>query len=61
MTWGAAESWAWLGGAMLADGNPTGAKAALERAVADRYDFWWARNIALPQATNSRLSHRGGR
>jgi hypothetical protein len=55
--WGRAEAWAWLGGTLLADGKPTAAKEALERAVADRKDFWWARDIALPQATRSRTSH----
>jgi hypothetical protein len=58
--WGRAESWAWLGAALLSDGNPAGARAALERAVADRKDFWWAREIALPQALHSRLGHAGG-
>jgi hypothetical protein len=54
--WGRAEAWAWLGGTLLADGNPAAAKDALEHAVADRKDFWWARDIALPQATRSRTS-----
>src|SRR6185503_17830628 len=53
--WGDAEGWAWLGGAYLADGKPSEAKDALDRALAIRPDFWWARTIALPQAANSRL------
>ena len=52
--WGRAEAWAWLGGTLLVDGKPAEAKSALEHAVADRKDFWWARDIALPQATRSR-------
>jgi hypothetical protein len=56
--WGRAEAWAWLGGTLLADGKPAEAKIALEHAIADRKDFWWARDIALPQATRSRTSHR---
>ena len=56
--WGRAEAWAWLGGTLLADGKPAEAKVALEHAVADRKDFWWARDIALPQAARSRTSHR---
>jgi hypothetical protein len=55
--WGRAEAWAWLGGTLLADGKPAEAKDALEHAVADRKDFWWARDIALPQATWSRAVH----
>ena len=55
--WGRAETWAWLGGTLLADGKPAEAKIALDHAVADRKDFWWARDIALPQATRSRTSH----
>ena len=55
--WGRAETWAWLGGTLLADGKHAEAKDALEKAVADRKDFWWAREIALPQATRSRTSH----
>jgi hypothetical protein len=55
--WGRAEAWAWLGGTLLADGKPAEAKSALERAIADRKDFWWARDIALPQATRTRASH----
>jgi hypothetical protein len=55
--WGRAEAWAWLGGTLLADGKPVEAKGALERAVADRKDFWWARDIALPQAVRSRTPH----
>ena len=51
--WGRAEAWAWLGGTLLADGKPEQAKDALERALADRKDFWWARAIALPQATRA--------
>jgi tetratricopeptide (TPR) repeat protein len=51
--WGRAEAWAWLGGTLLADGKPDQARAALERALADRKDFWWARVIALPQATRA--------
>lgn len=56
--WGRAEAWAWLGGTLLADGKPAEARVALEHAVADRKDFWWARDIALPQATRSRTLHR---
>ena len=52
--WGKAEAWAWLGGTLLADGQPAAAKDALEQAVADRKDFWWARDIALPQAARPR-------
>jgi hypothetical protein len=59
--WGKAEAWAWLGGALLADGNPAAAREALERAIADRKDFWWVRDIALPQAARSRLSHSSER
>jgi hypothetical protein len=55
--WGRAEAWAWLGGTLLADGKHAEAKDALEKAIADRRDFWWARDIALPQATRSRTSH----
>ena len=51
--WGRAESWAWLGGTLLVDGKLDEAKDALERALADRKDFWWARVIALPQATRA--------
>jgi hypothetical protein len=51
--WGRAEAWAWLGGTLLADGKPDQAREALEHAVADRKDFWWARMIALPQATRA--------
>ena len=56
--WGRAEAWAWLGGTLLADGKPAEAKVALEHAIADRKDFWWARDIALPQAVRSRTPHR---
>jgi hypothetical protein len=59
--WGRAEAWAWLGGTLLADGKPAEARDALEHAIADRKDFWWARDIALPQATRSRASHSAGR
>jgi hypothetical protein len=59
--WGRAEAWAWLGGTLLADGKPAEAKTALEHAVADRKDFWWARDIALPQASRSRTSHASAR
>jgi len=59
--WGRAEAWAWLGGTLLVDGKPAEAKIALERAIADRKDFWWARDIALPQATRPRASHGAGR
>ena len=59
--WGRAEAWAWLGGTLLVDGKPAEAKDALEHAIADRKDFWWARDIALPQATRSRTSHAHGR
>ena len=52
--WGKAEAWGWLGGTLLADGKPAAAKDALEHAVADRKDFWWARDIALPQAMRPR-------
>jgi hypothetical protein len=55
--WGRAEAWAWLGGTLLADGKPAEARDALEHAVADRKDFWWARDIALPQAVRSRTTH----
>jgi tetratricopeptide (TPR) repeat protein len=56
--WGRAEAWAWLGGTLLVDGKPDQAKAALEQALADRKDFWWARVIALPQAALSRTHDR---
>jgi hypothetical protein len=59
--WGRAEAWAWLGGTLLADGKPAEAKEALERAVAVRKDFWWVRDIALPQATHARAPHAGSR
>jgi hypothetical protein len=59
--WGRAEAWAWLGGTLLVDGKPAEAKDALEHAIADRKDFWWARDIALPQATRTRASHTTGR
>ena len=55
--WGRAEAWAWLGGTLLIDGKLGEAKAALERAVADRKDFWWAKQIALPQATRMQSAH----
>ena len=55
--WGRAEAWAWLGGTLLTDGKPSEAKAALERALADRPDFWWARQIALPQASRMQSAH----
>lgn len=55
--WGRAEAWAWLGGTFLVDGQPERAKEALERAIADRKDFWWARVIALPQATRMNTAH----
>ena len=55
--WGRAEAWAWLGGTLLNDGKPAEAKAALERALADRKDFWWAKQIALPQATRTLSPH----
>jgi hypothetical protein len=48
--WGHAEAVAWLGGAFLMRGEHARAVALLERAVAMRPDFWWARDIALPQA-----------
>jgi hypothetical protein len=51
--WGRAEAWAWLGGTLLTDGKPDAAREALEHALADRKDFWWARVIALPQAMRS--------
>ena len=59
--WGRAESWAWLGGTLLAEGKHAEAKDALEKAIADRKDFWWAREIALPQAARSRTSHAPAR
>jgi hypothetical protein len=59
--WGRAEAWAWLGGTLLADGKPAEAKDALQRPIADRKDFWWARDIALPQAARSRTSHGSNR
>lgn len=59
--WGRAEAWAWLGGTLLADGKPAEARVALEHAIADRKDFWWARDIALPQAARSRMPHASGR
>jgi hypothetical protein len=55
--WGRAEAWAWLGGTLLVDGKHAEAKDALEHAIADRKDFWWARDIALPQASRSRRAH----
>lgn len=57
--WGRAEAWAWLGGTLLNDGKPAEAKFALERALADRKDFWWARQIALPQAARLQSAHAG--
>jgi hypothetical protein len=48
--WGHAEAVAWLGGAFLMRGEHARAVPLLERAVAMRSDFWWARDIALPQA-----------
>ena len=59
--WGRAEAWAWLGGTLLGDGKPAEAREALQRALADRKDFWWARDIALPQAVRSRTPHNSGR
>jgi tetratricopeptide (TPR) repeat protein len=59
--WGRAEAWAWLGGTLLNDGKPAEAKAALERALADRKDFWWAKQIALPQARRTLSAHGTGR
>jgi len=56
--WGRAEAWAWLGGTLLTDGKADRAKEALEHALADRKDFWWARQIALPQATRASHSSR---
>jgi tetratricopeptide (TPR) repeat protein len=55
--WGRAEAWAWLGGTLLVDGKPDQAKDALEHAIADRKDFWWARAIALPQAARMSAAH----
>jgi hypothetical protein len=55
--WGRAEAWAWLGGTLLTDGKPAEAKAALERALQDRKDFWWVKQIALPQATRTQAVH----
>jgi tetratricopeptide (TPR) repeat protein len=52
--WGRAEVWAWLGGTLLSDGKPAQAREAVQRALQDRKDFWWAREIALPQATHPR-------
>lgn len=59
--WGRAEAWGWLGGTLLADGKPVAARDALLHAIADRHDFWWARDIALPQATRSRTAHAADR
>jgi tetratricopeptide (TPR) repeat protein len=55
--WGDAEAWAWLGGTLLVDGKPEQAREALQHAVGIRKDFWWARDIALPQATRARATH----
>ena len=55
--WGRAEAWAWLGGTLLNDGKPAEAKAALEQALSVRKDFWWVRQIALPQATRMQSAH----
>ena len=52
--WGRAEVWGWLGGTLLGDGKADAARDALQRALQDRKDFWWAREIALPQATRPR-------
>ncbi len=48
--WGRAESLGWLGGALLAGGDPAGAVRWFERALAVRPDFWWVRTLGLPQA-----------
>jgi hypothetical protein len=55
--WGRAEVWGWLGGTLLLDGKPAEAKTALEHAVAERKDFWWARHIAFPHGPRPRASH----
>ncbi len=57
--WGDAESWGWLGMVLLARGQPAAAEEAMTQALAKRPDFWWIREIALPQARSSRLPHRG--
>ena len=36
-------------------------RSTAARAIADRKDFWWARDIALPQAARSRTSHSPAR
>ncbi len=47
--WGHAEAWAWLGGVYMMMGKNAEATDALQRALALRPDFWWAK-IALAQA-----------
>jgi len=59
--WGGAEAWAWLGGTLLVDGKADRAKDALEHALGIRKDFWWVRQIALPQATRSTATHDAAR
>lgn len=48
--WGAAEGWGLLGMFLLGTGRYDEAASALEQAITLRPDFWWAREIALPQA-----------
>lgn len=57
--WGGVESKAWLGMVLLGSGQYEAAARWLSAAVAERPDFWWAREIALPQARASRVPHRG--
>ena len=52
--WGRAEVWGWLGRTLLGDGKADAARDALQRALQDRKDVWWAREIALPQAARPR-------
>lgn len=61
VAWGHAEAWAWLGGAYLMIGRPDDARAALEQAIRLRPDFWWAAQIALPQARRPAATDRSKR
>lgn len=51
-TWGDVEAFGWLGGAYLAAGRRADAVAVLKRALQLRPDFWWVREVAMPQALN---------
>ncbi len=48
--WGAAEGWGLLGMYLLGTGRYEQAAGVLQQALTLRPDFWWARDIALPQA-----------